>query len=281
MTDIRKYWGGWAPYWSYTEDNFLDLESINKLTTVIRDPTLVLGAGQGLLVEALQKRGLKVDGVDSQPLMVDLAQKRRGLRLICADGANMPFADNSYSTCIVATGVIDWSDDERQIGSIVNETLRVTDDSGEVLVAFYRFHPKVEELMKYLGLITDDDLWCYRRTLEMILKPLRSFWAIKNDRNLSLLSAFLSLIRTQFFLPKKEKTARKNWSNAWKKANQDLDNPEALIECSPEFIPYRNEKQIQNLFKNLNIPIQKIFIFASCIVVQIERQTCKGLERVA
>lgn len=274
MIDMARYWEIWSPYWTYIEENFLDSESIGKLTTIIRVPALVVGAGQGLLIEELQKRGLEVDGVDSEPLMVEFAEKRRGLKLIQADGANLPFSDGSYRTCIIATGVIDFSDDESNIGSIMNEALRVTHDGGKVLVAFYRFHPKVEELMRYTGLITNGSSWCYRRTLEMMrLKPLELFVAIKNDPNVSVLGALLTSVRTQVFLPKKEKRATKNWAKAWEKAKQDSDDPEALFRCSPEFIPYRNEDQIRNLFKNLNITLAQTLVLNSCIVAQITMRT--------
>lgn len=64
MTELASFWKTWSPYWSYIEDSSLDLETINKLTIAIRNPVLIIGAGQGLLVEQLQKKGFKVDGVD-------------------------------------------------------------------------------------------------------------------------------------------------------------------------------------------------------------------------
>jgi len=281
MTDMARYWKIWSPYWSYIEENFLDSESIGKLTSLIRDPALVVGAGQGLLMEELQKRSLKVDGVDSEPFMVELAQKRRGLKLTQADGADMPFSNSSYKTCIIATGVIDFLEDEGKIRSIINEALRVTVDGGQVFVATYKFHPKVEGLMRYIGLITDQDLWCYRRTLEMIiLKPLEQFTIIRNDTNISTFGAFCALLRTQMFLPKKEKRGIKNWVKAWEKAKQELDDPEALLRLSPEFIPYRNEDQMRNLFMKLNITLTRTLVFDSCIVTQFTKQIGNDRQQV-
>ena len=81
MFDTKRYWEKWAPYWSYCEDNMLNLESINRLATAVQSPVLIIGAGQGLLVEELQKKGFKVDGVDLDPSMIEYAKKRRGMFL--------------------------------------------------------------------------------------------------------------------------------------------------------------------------------------------------------
>lgn len=113
MKDMAGYWEIWAPYWSYLEDNMLDLESIDRLASLITNPVLVIGAGQGLLVEQLQKKGFEVDGIDIDPTMVMYAEKRRGINLIQTDARKMPFADKSYKTSIMATGVVDYMNDER------------------------------------------------------------------------------------------------------------------------------------------------------------------------
>ena len=112
MTEVGRFWETWAPYLSYIEDNHLDLANIEKLGGVISDPVLIVGAGQGLLVEQLQKSGHKVDGVDLSPQMVKYAEMRRGLKLIEADARNLPFASEMYNTTIISTGVVDFLHDE-------------------------------------------------------------------------------------------------------------------------------------------------------------------------
>ena len=274
MTEMASFWELWSPYWSYEEDFFLDLESIDKLIDTIRNPVLIIGAGQGLLVEQLQKKGFKVDGVDLDSNMIIYAKKRRGLNLIQANANNMPFADNSYKTSIIATGVVDWLDDEEQIKLIINEVFRITDDAGRVFVAFYKYHSKVEKLLRYTGLITDKGSHRFKRMYEMMKlscdSSIEFIKAMKNEANIGFFRAILILIKTQMFLPKKEKRSSKKWSKLWKKAKRELDNPESLIECVPELLPYRNEEHIRDLFSNLNIPIHNIFIYDSCSIVQLE-----------
>lgn len=273
MADMSKYWELWSPYWTYIEENFLDSDSIQKLTPFVKAPVLIVGGGQGLLVEKLQQNGFHVDGVDSESLMIEFAEKRRGIKLIEADGANLPFDDDTYNTCIVATGVIDFLEDESKIKSILDEALRVTSDDGNVFVASCRFHPKVEKLMRYIGLLTDQDIWCYRRTLDIMrLSFLEQFSIIRNDPNVSTFGAFLTLLQTQMFLPNKENRSAKNWKKAWKKAKQELDDPEMLLQICPESAPYRNEMKIKDLYKRLNFTLTRTLVFHSCTVVQLTKQ---------
>ena len=103
--------------------------------------------------------------------MVIYAKKRRGLDIIQGDAKNMPFANNSYKTSVIASGVVDFINDEEQIQSIINETLRVTDDSGKVFVAFYDDHPRpfcrtiydFPDCFPYslFSLFINDMFWCY------------------------------------------------------------------------------------------------------------------------
>jgi ubiquinone/menaquinone biosynthesis C-methylase UbiE len=247
------------------EDNFLDLDSIKKLTTIIKEPALVVGAGQGLLVEELQKSGLKVDGIDAEPQMVAFAKKRRNLDLILANGNKMPFTDNTYKTSIIATGVVDFTDDEEQIRLILGETVRITDDSGIVLVAFNRIG-SAEPLMRLTGLLTDDGRWYFKRMYQMMrLNPLAFLKAIKREANIGYLSAFMKIMKLQFLSSKKEKETMKQMSKIWKEAG----NPEQLIDCVPDSVPYRNEEMIRSLFKKLAIPIREVMPFDSCTIVQV------------
>jgi hypothetical protein len=130
----------------------------------------------------------------------------------------MPFPDNSYRTSIIATGVIDFIDDKDLIESIINETLRVTDDTGNLLAAFYKYHPKVEDMLRYAGFIIDNNYCCFRRIYELSrLGPMESIKAIKMEANISMLNAFVFTVRTRMFLPRKEKKIIKTGQSYGKK----------------------------------------------------------------
>jgi ubiquinone/menaquinone biosynthesis C-methylase UbiE len=270
MEKNESYWESWAPYWSYFEDNFLDIESINQLSATIESPILIIGAGQGILVEQLQNKGFKVDGLELDPQMIKYAKDRRGIDLIQADAGKMPFADNSYRTSIIATGVIDFIDDKESIESIVNEALRVTDETGNVLAAFYKYHPKVENMLRFAGFITDNDYFRFRGIYELSrLGPMETIKAIKKEANISMLNAFVFAVKTQMFLPRKEKKIMKNWTKLWKKVNSELDDAQLLIDTVPEKIPYRSKEQIQRLFEDINVPIRNMSFYYSCTIVQL------------
>lgn len=270
MTGSKKFWEVWAPYLSYVEDNYLDLESIKKLAPFIKSPVLIVGAGQGLLVEELQKQGLEVTGVDFEPLMVEYAEKRRGLQLIQSDAADMPFDDHCFKSSVIATGVVDFLADEEQVKSIIQETQRVTEESGDVFIAFYHFPPRVEQLLRYCGLLTDQDIWRYKRSLELMTLSTPAYLkAVSKEANVSFLSAFLIHLKIYLRLSAKEKRPPKSWNNAWKQARRDVGSIETILAGMHETIPYRNEERLDSLFKEFAIPIQKMFDYNSCLVVQI------------
>jgi hypothetical protein len=110
------------------------------------------------------------------------------------------------------------------------------------------------------------------------LKPWSFFVALKNDPSISTFGALLALVKTQMLLPRKEKKASGNWRKGWKKASQELDNAEALIQGAPEFLPYRGEEQIRNLFEDIDIPVRKTLVLDSCVVAQIGRAPRKDPE---
>lgn len=265
MDDTSTFWQAVAPYLSYIEGNFLNLEAIRKLTASITDPVLVVGAGQGLLVEELVKKGHRVDGLERSAEMVEYAQKRRGLKLVQADAASMPFDDNSYSTSIIATGVVDLMDDEHLVKQIVDETRRVTADTGQVLVAFYGIDPAMEEFLKTLGLIADGRL--HQRRLFQLgrLKPTAFVGAVRREARLGLFAALRALLRVRVGLPKATKRATRMWTRLWREA----EDPDLIINSMVEVIPFRTEPDIRDLFRRFGVPIKDVQVFDTCTVAQL------------
>ncbi len=103
----------------------------------------------------------------------------------------------------------------------------------------------------------------------MSQKPSEFFASIKKNPNVSTVGALLAVIKSELLLPRKEKAVRKRWRKAWDKINREVENPQQLIDCVPQFIPYRNKSQIQDLFRKSNFQIQHIHELYSCIVVQL------------
>ena len=77
-----KYWDTLAPHHRRIENSYLNLLSVRLLLGDIHQPALVVGAGQGLIVEELRRQGLRCDGVDLSAKMIENARLRRGLTLV-------------------------------------------------------------------------------------------------------------------------------------------------------------------------------------------------------
>ena len=267
-TDLSNFWDVWAPYLSYIENNHLDIDCIHQLEDRINDPVLIVGAGQGLIVESLRRMGFNANGIELNGTMIDYAKKRRGLKFIQADGQELPLKDGSYSTVIVATGVVDFIFDTVMIKKIINEAKRVAKDFGSVLVAFSAIHPISEDLLKQIGLLTSDGQLFQRKIFAASrLKPLEFIRMVRTEAGLGFFATIRMLLMRQLFLPKKEKAMLKAKSRLWKEA----DNPDALIDASCEVLPYRDNQSIRELFTELDIPLDSVIEFVNCKIAQVKQ----------
>lgn len=265
MTVGTAFWDVWAPYLPYLEDNLLDLETVNRLSVLVASPVLVVGAGQDLLVEGLTKKGFVADGIELSPVMIEYAKRRRGLKLIEADARDMPFDDGNYGTSIIATGVVDFLDDERLVKQIIDETKRVTARTGKVFVAFSAVHPATERFLRTIGLIANGRLY-QRRVFQLSrLKPSAALAAIREGTNLSLLHAMKAVLTMQIGLPRKEKQIGK----AWARILSEADDPDLLIGATAESIPFRTGLDIRELFRRLDIHVEALLTFDTCTVAQL------------
>jgi len=265
-----QFWETLAPYLSHIEDNFLDLESINKLKSIINGPVLVIGAGQGLLVESLQQSGYKVDGIDNNTKMIEYAERRRSIKLIQEDATNLSFDDNSYKTTIVATGVVDYIDDLHLIEAILNEAARVTTDEGRILVAFYRMHPASEAFQKSAGILTVDGKFRHRYAFGLMQGKLSDMIkTIKKDTNMGLLPIIFHLVKIQILVPKKERDMSKTFNEMFKM----MDNPNEFIESCPDSIPYRTLPSIHELFEKLGFSISNTYVYDLCTVAELDNSS--------
>jgi ubiquinone/menaquinone biosynthesis C-methylase UbiE len=126
---------------SYESDDragrFLRARLAAALEAVGEGPGRALDAGMGggRLVVELAGRGWTVTGVDSSARMVELAHRRLPQlvgRLLQADMAALPFADESFDA-VVATGALEYVGDlDRGLAELV----RVLCPAGKAVVSF-------------------------------------------------------------------------------------------------------------------------------------------------
>ena len=231
----------------------------------IREPVLVVGAGQGLIVEELCNNGVGCDGVDFSPEMIKYARSRRGLALTNADARVMPFGNSAYKTVVYATGVIDFTPGEEDIRTILKEGRRVLDPSGKMFVAFYRLSAALENFLLRVELLRENCL-LQRQSLETyLLNPLQTVTWVKKRAKTGSLGALAIMCRMTVGSTLQEKLSTIRMQRIFR----HLDDPRAVINSSPEQVPYRNEPAIRGLFARLDLPILQLQNYTSCWVARI------------
>jgi ubiquinone/menaquinone biosynthesis C-methylase UbiE len=266
LLSTSEFWDALAPYHSSLENSYLDLRSIRRIMNELGEPVLVVGAGQGLIVAEIRKRGLQCDGVDLSPEMIRYAKLRRGISLIHADARAMPFAGQTYGTLIFATGVIDFTGDEPAIQLMLKEAKRIVKDSGKIFVGFYRISSVLESFMTRVGLLSNNRM-AFRRSLELyLLNPAQTIAWVTRKAGLSYFGAAALLLHMAALTTIQEK----RMTFRMQKIFRNTDVAKALMDAAPEKQPYRNEAEIRSLFKRLAVPIKELRIFPSCYMVRIQ-----------
>jgi ubiquinone/menaquinone biosynthesis C-methylase UbiE len=260
-----QFWDALAPQHAAIEDNYLDRESVRRILQEIESPVLVVGAGQGLIVEELQRKGFQCDGVDLSSEMVKYAKLRRGTTLVHADAKAMPFAERTYGAVIYATGVIDFTGDEEAIRMMLKEGRRVVKDAGKIFVAFYRVSAVLESFMSRVGLLSNSEI-ALRQSLELyLLNPAQMIKWVAKRAGLGYFHAVTVMLRMSALCTRQERRMTFKMQQVFR----EMSDPRALINAAPEKQPYRNEGEIRNLFKGLGTPVKQLRAFRSCYMVEI------------
>ena len=265
MSHCSDFWNALAQFHAEVEDTNFDRASVRRLLAEIESPVLVVGAGQGLIVEELRKSGYECDGVDLSAEMIRQAELRRGIALVEADAKAMPFPTASYATVIYATGVVDFTTEEDEVQAMLTEGRRLVKESGKVFVAFYKASAVQESFLEMVGLVSDAKL-AFRQSLEVyLLNPAQMIGWVAERGNLGRFRATLALLRVAMLSTMQEKRNTLKMQRVMRK----FADPRTLINAAPETLPYRNKSEINNLFKRLGFPVKQLRSFASCYVVRI------------
>ena len=275
---VPDYWDTLAPHHWRIENNYLDVPSVRLILRDIREPVLVVGAGQGLIVEELRRQGLRCDGIDLSARMTEYAGSRRGLTLVRANAAAMPFVDGRYETVIVATGVIDFMADAQEIETIMREATRIASGTGSVFVAFYRFSAAQKRFLTSLGLLRDDTLHA-RSALVLHRLGFGSLVArVAKTAGISTLRATLLCIRTGLESTGQERRVALTMRRVFAQTR----DPDAFIAAMPETQPYRDRSAIERLLDGVSMRIEDWKASGSCYLVRvISNRPCSGENRIA
>jgi SAM-dependent methyltransferase len=263
---MRAFWERMAPYVPLIEDAHLDREVARDLVArgLVQGPVLVVGAGHGLVVEALRLAGLEVHGVDDLAAAVEGARARRGLDVVLAEAAALPFPEERFATVIVASGVIDFLDDEREIDAVVREAVRVTRAGGRTLLAFWRVDPDAVGFFEALGVVSGDR---FRH---------RDTFAISRDGPAALLARLarrvgwlraVSLVARRFLaLPPQEREQARALARIW-----EVDpDPDGLLAAVPEEVPMHGPDGVAALLGRLGVTAT-CHAYRTCTVAEVAR----------
>ena len=275
---VPDYWDTLAPHHWRIENNYLDIESVRLILGDVREPVLVVGAGQGLIVEELRRQGLRCDGIDLSARMMEYARLRRGLTLVRANAAAMPFGDGTYETVLVATGVIDFMADAPEIETVLREVTRIVSGTGNVFVAFYRFSAAQKRFLTSVGLLRENTLHA-RSALVLHRLGFRALVArVAKTAGISTFQAALLCIRTGLQSTKQERRI----ALAMRRVFAQAGDPDAFIAAMPATQPYRDRSAIGRLFDGLSMRIADWQASSSCYLVRvISNRPRSGENRIA
>lgn len=265
MGNRSEFWDALAPFHGDVEDTNFGLAAVRRLLPEIESPVLVVGAGQGLIVEELRKRGYACDGVDLSAGMIRQARLRRGITLVQADAKAMPFPAGSYETVIYATGVIDFTAEDDEIKAMVTEGRRVAKKSGKIFVAFYKASAAQEKFLTLVELLGDGNV-ALRESLEVyLLRPAEMVGWVASRAGIGRFRATIALLRLSALGTMQEKRTTLKMQRVFRR----IADPRSLINAAPEKLPYRNASEIERLFERLGVPIKHLHAFGSCWVVRV------------
>jgi SAM-dependent methyltransferase len=267
---MNEYWDLISPYVSHLESFMgINAKNLGPLMHLVRSPVLVVGAGQGVLVEELRRKGLAVEGVDLSEQMVALAAQRRGIKLVHASAEDMPFEGGRFATSIVATGVVDYMEDDETIRSVIREVRRVTSDHGEILIALFSCTPRLEEFLRYCGVISNEDRYVVRLALAWTFGAEDRMAVIRNDPTKSMAGLMLRGVRAFLEDPKGFNESGRRQSALRKLIKRgELSVPPELLQTTLQ-PPYRNERRVRQLFDRLGIAPRDISALGNCNVVRL------------
>ncbi|MCK4797060.1 MAG: class I SAM-dependent methyltransferase, partial [Spirochaetes bacterium] len=275
MTDIQKWYVAWSPFWEFVENRHLSIFVTEKLLNYISSPVLIIGAGQGLIVEYLRNKGFIVDGIDIEKEMIRMAKKRRSIDIILADAKKLPFKDKSYKTVIIASGIVDYLRDDKQIKQIIDEGLRVTAKHGNLFISFYQITPVLEKIYKKIGVIDSKNQYHMKRIFDIDKmsrkNPLTCISPIKKWTNKKLLPIFLYWTKLGLTLPKELKEERKKTELMFDTAKKNNIDVNDIYESIPDSLPYREVPEIKKLLKDLGYIYSEINKYNDCIIVKFHK----------
>jgi ubiquinone/menaquinone biosynthesis C-methylase UbiE len=110
---------------------------IESMARWLTDPVLLVGAGRGLMLQALRAKGYAATGVDWSAGMVAEAQRAGILGLRHGDAGDLPCDDQSLASVIVSTGVLLPTQAQHRRDAYLGEAWRVLASTGHLILCLF------------------------------------------------------------------------------------------------------------------------------------------------
>jgi ABC-2 type transport system ATP-binding protein len=275
MTSLGKWWSTWAPYWEALEGRHLSPLVADDLMPHVKGPCLVVGSGQGLVVEHLRGRGIATVGLDLERAMLVRGKARRGVEGILADAGHLPFADSRFRTVMVASGVVDYLDDEVVAASILSECRRVLASDGALFVAFYKLPDEIRRIDERLGVLRGGEYrlarlfdihWTVKRSPFACVAKISS-WTGRNRARV-----FLEFTLLGLFMPRPLKADAARIDRIVALATDAGVTADALFASVPACLPYRDPVAIRALLLAAGSPPREVVEHDDCVICRLGKR---------
>ncbi len=126
-------WDLLAPVWEHFQNAGLDIPNLELFVSRLEGPSLLVGAGQGLVVPPLLQHAPPVLAIDISVAMARRAWLERRVRVVVADGAQLPIPEGSHRSAVINTGVLNAQQPELCL-RLLRDLHRVLTPGGQALV---------------------------------------------------------------------------------------------------------------------------------------------------
>jgi ubiquinone/menaquinone biosynthesis C-methylase UbiE len=131
----QQFWDDQAAHWDGRRNGQgLQPHHIDSMAPWLTDPVLLIGAGRGMILQALRAAGYAASGVDWSANMVAEAQREGIFGISRGDADHLPYGNQSFPTVIISTGVLLPTHTRDRREAYLGEAWRVLMPAGHLML---------------------------------------------------------------------------------------------------------------------------------------------------
>ncbi len=192
----ESLWDCRAEIWDAVEHFGFGISDLKTVERFIDSPVLIVGAGQGLIMEELLSQGHVVAGIDSSTRMIERARERRQLDISYANAESLPFSSGAFRSVVFTTGTL-YPKSPLRNSRCISESRRVTCDGGGTIIAFQSLSENLFRVANSLGYVQGSqqhhdrvvELWdakgdlqrCAELVSQWTMKSYEDAWAVVKE----------------------------------------------------------------------------------------------------